>query len=82
MAIEKQIRDFILESYLFTDDESALVNDQSLLEAGIIDSTGILELISFIQQTFGVQVEDDEMVPDNFDTVERIVAYITGKTAA
>ncbi len=78
----KEIRDFILESYLFTDDESALKNNQSLLEAGIIDSTGILELIEYIQQAFGIEVEDDEMIPDNFDTVERIVAYVSRKTGS
>lgn len=80
MEIKKSIREFILESYLFTDDESALKDEQSLLEAGIIDSTGILELIEFIQSSFGVEVEDDEMVPDNFDSVDSIVAYITRKT--
>lgn len=81
MDIKKTIREFILESYLFTDDESVLKDEQSLLEAGIIDSTGILELVDFMQLTFEVEVEDDEMIPDNFDSVESIVAYITRKTA-
>ena len=80
METIKQIRGFILESYLFTDDDSALQNDQSLLEAGIIDSTGILELLDFIQRTFGVTVKDDEMVPENFDSVDRIADYISRNT--
>ena len=81
MDIKKTIREFILESYLFTDDQSVLKDEQSLLEAGIIDSTGILELIDFIGTSFEVEVEDDEMIPDNFDSVDSIVAYITRKTA-
>ena len=80
METIKQIRSFILESYLFTDDDSALQNDQSLLEAGIIDSTGILELLDFLQRTFGITVSDDEMVPENFDSVDRIVAYVSKNT--
>jgi acyl carrier protein len=76
----RKIRGFILENYLFTDDESALQNDQSLLEAGIIDSTGVLELIAFIEETFELEVEDDDMVPENFDSVERITEYLTRKT--
>ena len=79
MDIAKKIREFILENYLFTDDESALENDQSLLETGIIDSTGVLELIAFIQEELGLEVEDDDMIPENFDSVERIAGYITRK---
>lgn len=79
MDRKKQIRDFILENYLFTNEDSALSNDQSLLEAGIIDSTGILELIAFLQETFGLTVDDDEMIPDNFDSVDRIVSYVSRK---
>lgn len=79
MDRKKKIRDFILESYLFTDEDSALSDDQSLLEAGIVDSTGILELVAFLQETFGFSVEDDDMIPENFDSVDRIVSYVGRK---
>ena len=77
----KKIRDYILENFLFTDDQSKLSNDESFLDKGIIDSTGVLEIIGFLQKEFGIQVIDDEMVADNLDSVNNIVNYIETKTA-
>ena len=79
MSIEKQVREFILENYLFTDDESALDNDDSFLEKGILDSTGILEVIYFIEEEFEVKVDDNEMVPENLDSVKNIVGFVASK---
>jgi len=81
MSVEQQVRDYILENYLFTDDQSALNNADSFLETGILDSTGILEVIYFIEEDFGIKVEDDEMVPENLDSVDRIVAFVNRKQA-
>lgn len=78
-AVETQIRSYILENFLYTKDEGKLKNTASFLEEGIVDSTGILELLLFVQETFGVQVEDEEVVPDNFDSVERLTRYICTK---
>ena len=80
MSVEQKIRDYILDNYLFTDDQSALSSEDSFLDKGIIDSTGIMEVIFFLEEEFGVQVEDDEMVPENLDSVKNIVAYIDRKT--
>ena len=82
MSAEQQIRDYILENYLFTDDQSALVNEDSFLEKGILDSTGILEMIYFIEDEFGVKVEDEEMVPENLDSVNNLVAFVGRKSKA
>jgi len=79
MSLEEQIRDYVLENYLFTDDQSALNSDDSFLEKGILDSTGILEVIYFIEDEFNVKVEDEEMIPENLDSVNRIAAYIGKK---
>jgi len=79
MSSEEKIRGFILENYLFTDDQSELNNDDSFLDQGILDSTGILEIIFFIEDEFGIKIKDDEMVPDNLDSVNRIVAFIEKK---
>lgn len=79
MSAEATIKSYILENYLFTDDQSALNSEDSFLEGGILDSTGILELIYFIEDEFGVTVEDEEMVPENLDSVNNIVAYIERK---
>lgn len=79
MSAEQVIREYVLENYLFTDDESELDNNDSFLEKGILDSTGILEIINLIEETFSFKVEDDEMIPENLDSVNNIVAYIGRK---
>jgi acyl carrier protein len=58
-----------------------LTDDTSLLDKGIIDSTGVLELVGFIEQTFSFTVEDDELVPENLDSVQRLTAYVSKKMA-
>jgi acyl carrier protein len=82
MEIEQQVRQYILENFMYTDDEGELASDQSLFDSGVIDSTGVLELVGFIEDEFEVQVDDTELVPDNFDSVTRITAYIKTKLAA
>ncbi len=81
MAAATKIRAYILENYLFTDDETALDDDESLIERGIIDSTGIMEVIFFLEQEFGVRVDDEDMVPENLDSVRRIAAFVERKRA-
>jgi acyl carrier protein len=81
MEIEEQVRGYILENFLYTDDPSELSDDQSLFDSGVVDSTGVLELVSFIEDSYGVQVDDTELIPDNFDSVEKISAYIKRKVA-
>jgi len=79
--IENKVRDFILENYLFTDKQSELNNEDSFLEKGIIDSTGILEVIYFIEDEYSIKVEDEEMIPENLDSVNNIVNFIKNKIA-
>jgi acyl carrier protein len=76
MSVESLIRNYILESFLFTDDGSQLQDDVSFLEEGVVDSTGVLELVMFVEETFGIEVDDDEVVPENFDSVEQLARYI------
>ena len=80
MSIEDKIRDYILENFLFTDDQSALSSTDSFLEKGLVDSTGILEIMTFIEDEYGFSVEDDEMIPENLDSVINIVKFIGKKT--
>jgi len=82
MSTENKIRDFILENYLFTDDQSELNSNDSFLDRGIIDSTGILEVLFFLEDEFGVKVEDDEIVPENLDSVNNIVKFISMKLSS
>ncbi len=80
--MHQQIRQFILSSFLFTNEESALRNEASLLEQGIMDSTGVLELVAFLEQHFAIKVADDELLPENLDSVDRISAFVERKHAA
>lgn len=82
MSTEAKIRQFILDNYLFTSDQSALANEDSFLKRGIIDSTGILEVIQFLNDEFGVAVKDEEMVPENLDSVDNLVAFVERKKQA
>lgn len=78
MAYMETVRSFIVDNFLFGDG-AQLTQDTSFLEDGIVDSTGILELVTFLEETFRITVEDDEMVPENMDSVNRIVSYLEKK---
>ena len=73
------VRRFIGENFLFRDGGDAIAHDQSLLDAGIIDSTGVLELVCFLETTFGIEVQDDEMLPENLDSIRSISSYVDRK---
>ena len=75
----QKIRTFIFENFLFDADESALGNDDSFLEQGIIDSTGVLELVNWLEETFDIQVDDTELIPENLDSVNRLAAFLERK---
>lgn len=79
MAVNEKIRSFILENILAGSRGATLDDNDSFLEKGILDSTGILELVSFIEDEFKIQVGDEELVPDNFDSVSKLAGYITTK---
>ncbi|EGV18563.1 hypothetical protein ThimaDRAFT_1981 [Thiocapsa marina 5811] len=79
MPTVDRLRRYVLESFLFTTDESALDNDDSFLDKGIIDSTGILELVTFLEQEFGIQIADEELLPENLDSIDRLVNFIHRK---
>ena len=86
MQIEKDcreiIRKFVLENYLFTDDQSMLDDSTSFLKSGIIDSMGMLDIVSLIENEFGIKVEKEEVNSKNFDSVDNITAYIKDKKNA
>lgn len=82
MSTRQAIRRYVLENFLFTDDESALRDDDSFLAGGIIDSTGVLEIMLFVEDTFDVKVEDDEMLPENLDSINNLVAFVQRKQRA
>ncbi len=78
----QKLRHFILGNYLFSEDESALNDDDSFLDGGILDSMGILELIEYLDEGLGIKVEGDELVPDNLDSINSLLKFIRSKLQA
>ena len=72
---------FILTNYLFTDDMKAVSDEHSLMESGTMDSTGVLELITHLEETYGIKVADEEMIPANLDSINAIATYVESKRA-
>jgi acyl carrier protein len=81
MNIKDSVRKFIRENF-YVGNPDALPDNASLLEHGIVDSTGILEVVAFLEQTFGIHVDDADMVPENLDTIAGIVAFVERKRPA
>lgn len=78
--MKDKIKAFIVENFLFEKD-GGLKNDSSFLDEGIIDSTGILELVGFLEEEYSISVEDEELVPENLDSINNVVAYLERKMA-
>ena len=78
--IKEKTKGFVRDNFLMGDNSKILNDDDSFLENGIIDSTGILELVSFIEGTFNIRVEDEELIPDNLDSLKNIGSFIKSKT--
>jgi len=80
MTIEAQIRDYIADNLLFSSNGFGYGDQVSFLEEGIVDSQGVMELVAFVEDTFRVRVEDQEIIPDNFDSVSKLAQYVRRKT--
>lgn len=79
--IKKALKEFIAETFMIGDEGEQLGDSDSFMQNGIIDSTGVLELASFIEQEYGFSIEDDEMTPGNLDSLNNLVSYISRKLA-
>ncbi len=75
-SVKSRLRGFIVENFLFGDGDYALAEDASLIDNDIMDSTGVLELVAFIDEAFGVKMADADIVPANLDSIEKITAYL------
>ncbi len=76
--VKRIIYEFIKENFLFGDD-GPLKEETSFLESGIVDSTGILELVSFLEERFGIKIEDEELIPENLDSLLNVTYYVEKK---
>lgn len=78
--MKEKVRNFIVENFLFGND-GGIADDASLLNEGVIDSTGVLELIQFLEEEFSIAIEDEELVPENLDSIDNIVQFLGRKNA-
>jgi acyl carrier protein len=78
-TIEQDIRAFVEDSFLIGQDPTAFSDDTSFLEKGIIDSTGVLELVSYLEQCYSIQVSDEELTPENLDSIRRVAGFVRRK---
>lgn len=81
MTTASEIRAFVIENFLFGDTSATLTEDMSLIENDLIDSTGILELVAYLEEHFGIAVADAEIVPANLDSISAIATYVDRKAA-
>ena len=79
--LKNKIKTFIIENFLFGN-ANGLNDDTSFLEEGIIDSTGVLELVTFLEETFAITVDDEELIPENLDSISNVTVFVEKKTSS
>ncbi len=80
-TIAQEIRQFVVSNFLFGQPGTGLADDQSFLETGIIDSTGVLELVAFLEQQYRISVADRELLPENLDSINNVSRFVSSKLA-
>jgi acyl carrier protein len=81
MTVQQRVRQFIIENF-YVSDPDELADDSLLVTSGVVDSTGMLEMIAFVESEFGIRIADDEMVPENLESIERIASFVARKRQA
>ncbi len=77
--ILKDVVEFIKENFIMGRSDARIDPDESLIESGIMDSTGVLELVEYLEATYGIKIEDEELIPENLETVSNIVNFLKTK---
>ena len=79
---QRQLHDFLLENFALDGELNHIDVNQSLIQTGVVDSTGLLELVSFVESTYGITVPDEDLLPENFESIANISAYVMARSAA
>ncbi len=79
MEIQREIREFVVDNFLFGQSDESFSNGDSFLEKGLIDSMGILTLVEFVRDKYLISIEDEELIPENWDSVQRIARFVQDK---
>ena len=77
--IEQEVRQFVIENFVFESDNRSFSNDDSFFDTGLLDSMGVLTLVEFVKEKYGISVEDDELLPENWDSVNRIATFVQAR---
>lgn len=77
--IQQELRQFVIDNFLFGQGNGNLRNDDSFLDKGIIDSTGVLELVVFLEEKYHIKIQDRELIPDNLDSINNLVRFVETK---
>ncbi|HEY2946045.1 MAG TPA: acyl carrier protein [Vicinamibacteria bacterium] len=80
--IEQQLRQFVVDNFLFGQAGDGLADSDSFLDHGIIDSMGVLELVGFLEENYGITVQDQELIPDNLDSISKVASFLQRKLQA
>jgi acyl carrier protein len=78
-VVKTRVRQFVIDSFLFGQDSQSLSDNDSFLDRGIVDSTGVLELVGFLETQFNVSVDNHELIPDNLDSINRVTTFVSAK---
>lgn len=81
-AVEQEIRSFLAANFFLGDDPATLASSTSLLEAGVMDSTGVLELVGFLEEQYDIRIADEDLTPENLDSIDAIVRFVESKRTA
>ena len=81
VEVRNRLRDFVEKNFLLGKDSASLKNDDSFMDTGIVDSTGVLEFVSFLQEIWSIEVTDEELQPENFDSIKNLTAFVLKKKA-
>ena len=77
--IEQEVRQFVIENFIFESDNRGFSNDDSFFDTGLLDSMGVLTLVEFVKEKYGISIEDDELLPENWDSVNRIATFVQAR---
>ncbi|MDB5049857.1 MAG: acyl carrier protein [Fibrobacteres bacterium] len=80
--IKGKVKRFVIENFLMGDASSMLKDGESFLETGTIDSTGVLEIVTFLEEEFHIKIDDKELIPENLDSIDNLTRYVAGKSNA
>ena len=78
-SLEQELRRYVIDNFLYGRQDQELSDDDSFVDKGVLDSTGVLDLVGYLEQSYGVEIADQELVPENLDSVRRIAAFLRAK---